>query len=419
MNNICLTTKNELCTGCGLCEDVCPAQAISIKRGVENTPTVNLKKCVNCGKCIKICPGIGCDIEFLSKNCFSDGNIKKDYYIGRYLETFVGHSNDNEIRYHSASGGVLSHFLIYLLEKGLINGAVVTKFSSSDAMYPETFIATSKEEILSAKSSKYCPVSLNGITKKILAFEGKVVVVGLPCHIQSLRKRLTFDSKLKEKIVGLFSIYCSSNRNFNAQKFLLDYYKIRREDVTKFAYRDDGCLGNMKVFVSGKEPLLNIPFIDYYGALRSFFKPRRCLSCIDHYGELADINFGDIHIAPYSNDRIGVSSIIVRNSKYRSILMQAVHENVLSIEPIPCDIVNESQKEMLYPKQRKAHALMNMDRLLHRMTPVYDKELKKPYLKDYVSEILCNCQRYVGRHPFLWFVIRILFSHKISKEYKR
>jgi coenzyme F420 hydrogenase subunit beta len=413
------TVKNSLCTGCGLCEDVCPFSAISIKRGVENTPVVNHEKCVECGKCLKVCPGIGCELNRLAKASFPDENTVHDRYIGYYLETYIGYSNNYEIRFHGASGGILSQFLIYLLEKKVIQGAVVTRFSLNSPMKPEPFIATTREEILSARSSKYCPVSLNGMTKKILDFEGKVVVVGLPCHIQSLRKRLEFDRKLKEKIVGLFSIYCSSNRNFNAQEFLLNYYGIHRDDVKKFAYRDDGCLGNMKLYTSPSSPLLDIPFIDYYGALRSFFKPRRCLSCIDHYGELADVNFGDIHIAPYTEDAVGISSVVVRSSDYQRLLLQAADEGVLHLETINHTIVNESQKEMLYPKQRRVKAIMSMDRLLFRKTAVYDKELDKPRLKDYISEVLCNCQRFVGKHPSLWFIIRYVFSKKIPKEFRR
>lgn len=412
------TINNFLCTGCGLCEDICPVSAISIKHCIENVPIVNDEKCLNCGKCLKICPGLGCNLDAMACKLFSDEKTIVDRYIGRFLETYVGYSKDDDIRLHSASGGVLSQFLIYLLEKKVVQGAVVTKFSEKEPMKPAPFIATTKQDILSAKSSKYCPVSMNGMIKKILAFEGNVVVVGLPCHIQSLRKRLEFDKKLRAKVVGLFSIYCSSNRNFFAQKFLLDYYGISKGDVKKFAYRDNGCLGNMNLFTKNDQLALDIPFINYYGALRSFFKPRRCLTCVDHYGELADVNFGDIHINPYIEDKVGVSSVVVRNPLYHKLIVQAMQEGVLHLEHVDHQVVNESQKEMLYPKQRKARALMTIDRVLHRKVAVYDKELEKPRVKDFLSEILCNIQRFIGRHPSLWFVIRYLFKKRMPKEFK-
>ena len=54
-------------------------------------------------------------------------------------------------------------------------------------------------------------------------------------------------------------------------------------------------------------------------------------------------------------------------------------------------MLNESQKAMLYPKQRRARAIMNMDRLIGKKTAVYDKPLEQPHLKDYVSELICHC----------------------------
>lgn len=416
MKNVEQTIKNNLCTGCGLCEDICPVSAISIKHCIENVPIVNDEKCLNCGKCLKICPGLGCNLDAMACKLFSDEKTIVDRYIGRFLETYVGYSKDDDIRLHSASGGVLSQFLIYLLEKKVVQGAVVTKFSEKEPMKPAPFIATTKQDILSAKSSKYCPVSMNGMIKKIMDFEGKVILVGLPCHIQSIRKRLEFDKRLGEKIFGLFSIYCSSNRNFLAQNFLLDYYDVKKKDVFSFAYRDDGCLGNMKLITKQPQKEYNVPFETYYGALRSFFKPRRCLTCIDHYGELADVNFGDVHITPYSNDKVGINSLVVRNPKFNDLLLQAAQEGVLYLESVSYSLVNESQKEMLYPKQRKAHALMNMDKLLFKKNALYDKKLEKPHFKDYVSEVVCNIQRFIGRHPSLWFVIRFLYKRRTCKE---
>jgi ferredoxin len=43
----------ELCTGCGACEEVCPADAIRIQDG---TAQVNVETCVECGLCVGECP---------------------------------------------------------------------------------------------------------------------------------------------------------------------------------------------------------------------------------------------------------------------------------------------------------------------------------------------------------------------------
>ena len=416
VNNISKTIKNKLCTGCGICEDVCPKHCITVKRvDAENRPVVDNDACLGdkCGRCLKVCPGMGVELKSLSQSLYSENEIKQDKYVGRYCSLHTGYSQDESIRRHSASGGMVSQFLIYLLDKNIIDGAVVTAFSEQDHITPVSYIARTREDVLRAKSSKYCPVALNKVGNEIVKTDGRYVIVGLPCHIQGFRKRAQIDRKFRERVIGYFSIYCSSNRTFNAQDYLLRKYETEKKDITYFAYRDNGCLGNMVIkHTRGKK---EIPYIRYYGALRSFFKPRRCLICIDHYGELADVCFGDIHIKPYSDDKVGISSWIVRNSYFESLFKQAEKDGYIKMDDLDVHTLNESQKAMLYPKQRRAHAVMNMDRLIGRKTVNYDLGLEKPKAKDYLSEIICHCQRFIGRHKALWSVIDFSYDRRVNR----
>lgn len=412
-NTILYTTTHHLCTGCGICEDVCPTKSIIIKRiKGENRPVLNKITCLSpkCGRCLKVCPGIGCDLVTLSKALFSSAS-KTDKYIGRYVSLYTGYSLDEENRFHGASGGMVTTFLIYLLEKKIINGAVVTGFSKKDNITPISYIARNKEDIINARSSKYCPVTMNGVGNEILRSAGKFVIVGLPCHIQGFRKRSEIDKRFKEKVIGYFSIYCSSNRTFGARDFLFQKFNINKNNISYFAFRDNGCLGNL-VIKQSVQHKSETPFLHYYGALRSFFKPRRCLTCIDHYGDLADVCFGDIHIPPYSKDKIGISSLIVRNVFFDKLLKQAVYEKYVAINELAPIILNESQKEMLYFKKRKARALMDLDKILLRKSVIYDCVLEKAKIMDYVSVMVINLQRFIGKYQCLWFIINYFFDKR-------
>ena len=415
VNNIKYTVGNNLCSGCGVCEDVCPTRSIRIEHvnGLFQ-PILNKETCLGdkCGRCLKVCPGIGINLSAMSKEQYGS-SCKEDKYIGRYYSLYTGYSLDNDIRYHSASGGMVSQFLIYLLEKKIIDGAVVTGFSD-DNITPISYIARTKSDILKAKSSKYCPVALNKVGNEIKESEGKYVIVGLPCHIQGFRKRAKIDRLFREKVIGYFSIYCSSNRTFNAQDFLFKKYNVDKHNVTYFAYRDNGCLGNM--VLDQERQRQEIPYIKYYGALRSFFKPRRCLTCIDHYGELADVCFGDIHIKPYSEDKIGISSWIVRNPYFDNLFKEASKEGYIYMNELDAITLNESQKTMLYPKKRRAKAVMNMDKLIGLKSAIYDKQLEQPHIKDYISEIVCHCQRYIGKRKSLWWIIEFFFNKSFDKK---
>lgn len=413
MHNISYTVKHNLCTGCGICEDICPKNAIAIvrTRGVYR-PSLDKSLCLGnkCGRCLKSCPGIGINLLSMARKMFVDSYIKEDKYIGRYVGLHTGYSLDEDIRYHSASGGMVSQFLIYLLEKNIIDGALVTGYGD-DHITPISYIARTADEVINARSSKYCPVALNKVGNEIARSEGKFVVVGTPCHIQGFRKRAAIDRRFREHVVGYFSIYCSSSRTFNGQDYIFRHYGVKKSNIKYFAYRDEGCLGQLTILHGGGGE--EIPFTSYYGPmLRSFFKPHRCLTCIDHYGELADVCFGDIHIAPYDKDEVGISSWITRREYWETQFENAAKEGYIKMDDVSAQVLNDSQAAMLYPKKRRAQAVVNMDKLMGRKAPVYDRPFEKPRIKDYISEIVCLAQQFVGRRKCLWFLIDLINKGK-------
>ena len=111
--NITYTVHHDLCTGCGICEGMCPSNAISfiVTEGTFR-PVVNNSLCKNengCHRCFDSCPGVGIDLK---SELFKNAEHKDDKYVGPYLESYVGYSLDTEIRYHSASGGMITQFLV-------------------------------------------------------------------------------------------------------------------------------------------------------------------------------------------------------------------------------------------------------------------------------------------------------------------
>lgn len=416
MKNINYTLKHDLCTGCGICESACPSHAIdiTIKKG-QFVPRINDNLCNNnkgCHRCITTCPGVGINLLEIGKNCFADNKaIKNDSMIGYYLSCFSGYSNLYDIRYHSASGGMVTQFLLFLLEKKYINGAVVTKFDNTNPLLVKTFIAKTKEDILAAKSSKYSPVTMNNIIRDVKRQEGKFIIVGLPCHIQGFRKYELIDRKFKEKILGYFGIYCSSGRTFYLTEHIFKERNIIKESLKYFSYRDNGCLGSMNILATnkdGKEYNYTERFQNYYHPLRSFFVPQRCTMCLDHYAELADVSFGDIHIHPYIEDKIGVNSLIIRNQYFKDKLFEAVNEGYITIKEISTEIVNKSQV-MAHKKKGRNYTFIKINKLLGKKVPSYDVTYKdNNKFKSIISYIHTSIQRYIGNRKCLWFIINYL-----------
>ena len=422
--NITFVLNNSLCTGCGICEGACPNNAISTK--VEDgrfIPYINTKFCLNnkgCHRCYDVCPGVGCNLVELSKQLQPETSYE-DQYIGKYEKCFVGYSNNKELRYHAASGGLVTQMLIWLLETGRIDGAVVTAFDNTQPLMVKTYIATNRNELIQAKGSKYAPVSLNKAAKMIKEAKGaRYVIVGLPCHIQGFRKQTVRDKILREKIIAYFGLYCSCGRTFNLTDFVLKERNIKRNELTYFAYRDEGCLGSMvakyikkpnqksSLSISLEEKTYKERYQSYYHPLRSFFIPKRCLFCIDHYARLADISFGDIHIKPYSEDKIGINSIVVRTPKMLNWLLEAQKDNAIYLNDLEADILNKSQI-MAKRKYMRMGAYLKIARILGNKTPQYDIYLPVNNLFKYSIEYCqTRIQQFIGSHNVWCPLIKIL-----------
>ena len=413
ISNVNYTLHNNLCTGCGICESACPSHAIAIivKNG-ENIPYISEKFCNNnkgCHRCFDVCPGIGINLVEKAKFLYNETNVKKDIYLGRYIKCYSGHSTDEYLRYHSASGGMVSQFLIWLLENEKIDGAVVTRFDKESPLKVKTFIAKTREEIIASKSSKYGPVSFHTVINDLKHTAGeRFVIVGLPCHVAGIRKLAEKDKRLREKIVGVFSLYCSGTRTFNFTKYILKNRCINIDKIDYLAYRDNGCLGGLVVKGEG---------IDYYEdyqryshPLRTIFYPRRCLLCADHFGELADICFGDIHIMPYSKDKTGINSVVVRNNYWDHLLYQSYQAGVITLEHLDEEILLKSQK-MAMIKKRRNMAFCLLNKKLGRDIPdygtFYNAHIK---IKDIVDYVRMSIERFIGRHKWCWFIIPVIKS---------
>ena len=71
---------------------------------------IDKNKCKNCGLCFKYCLG----------NEYMDGIYRKEDHL-------YGYSTDIELRKNYSSGGLATSLILYMIEKSIIDYAVVTK----------------------------------------------------------------------------------------------------------------------------------------------------------------------------------------------------------------------------------------------------------------------------------------------------
>jgi coenzyme F420 hydrogenase subunit beta len=347
-----LLTKSGLCIGCGACASLCPVNALGLKlhdKVGAYIPELYERECIECSICYRICPAISFIKEGIKKKTAQYTNM----LIGNYINCYVGYADDYKIRYNASSGGIVTQLLMYALESRIIDGALVTRMKKDDPLKPEPFIARTKEELMEATGSKYCPVPIGLPLSYILQTEQneKFAVVGLPCQIRAIKNAERIHRKLQEKIVLHIGLFCDHVPNFLATKIFLQRLGIREEDINELKYRGGGWPGFMKISLkTGKTYKVAEPLYWRFLGL-DFFIPRGCLLCNDALNELADISVGDAWLPEFSSDKLGTSIIIVRDLTGKNIVENAEKLGKIKIIDISYKKVIQSQLATIYFKK--------------------------------------------------------------------
>jgi len=382
---------DHLCNNCGTCAGICPQNAISLsldKNFQIYKPEIQSDTCNECGFCYTVCPGHSVDFKNLNKEIF--GKESEDIILGNYFNCYIGHSLESGIRYNAASGGVITGLLIYALEQGIIDGALVTRMNKDRPLEPEPFIARTRGEIIEASASKYCPVPSNILLREILNSENdeKFAVVGLPCHIHGIRKAESLNNKLKEKIILHIGLFCSHNDTFWQTDYILKSLNISREEVKSIRYRGEGWPGKLSVILKDGQNL-SIPFRRaIFPHIVWFNSMNRCLYCCDLTAELADISVGDPWIPDILKvERIGKSIVMVRTDFGSNLLYSAGKEGYLRTTPIHAEDVNTSVS-MGVTKKIDVQVRLFARRLAGKSIPIYNTRLLKPRFINYIRGLI-------------------------------
>lgn len=389
MNTIKRTLNANLCAGCGTCAGVCPNSAIKMaERNGTLIPVFVESKCVSCGLCLRVCPGYSVDFDKLSSLLFNCQPY--DSVVGHYSGFYLGHSNDSEIQYNSSSGGLVTELLIYALDEGLIDGAVVTRMNAVNPLRPEVFIARTKKEIVEASGSKYCPVPVNVVIKRLLKENGKYAVVGLPCHIQGLRKAEQLNSELASKIVLHIGLFCNHTPTFYATDYLLNKLKVDKKDVLKLSYRGDGWPGKMSILLRDERKKEISQFNPFYWGYKFqvYFFTKRCLLCNDKECRLSDISFADAW--GLSSSIMGESAVITRTNVGEELLLKLIDNGKVSLKKLSRDQIVFSQS--LHQSKMNFYARVKIFKILGRSVPLFNQQKYEPSFADYLGALV-SCLR--------------------------
>lgn len=166
------------CANCGACYNVCPQDAISVKKDeLFYRPIVDSQKCVDCGMCVKVCP---VDQNIIGSNTIS---------------AYAGWHKDDRVVMKSSSGGVFFGLAQIILNAG----GIVYGASYSNDFKSVEFKSTEEISLSCLQKSKYVE-SLVGLSFKEIQKnlkDGRMVLFcGTPCQIAGLKMFLKEENDL-------------------------------------------------------------------------------------------------------------------------------------------------------------------------------------------------------------------------------
>lgn len=367
----------DLCTRCGICAGVCPVGVIHL--GKDNYPVLN-GDCIDCGFCVKSCPGAEVDFSLLSHQVFNH-DYDPDNLQGYVENMFVAHSTDEKIRATATSGGLVTALLVYLLKNKAIDGAVVAGFDSDDPCKMRGILATTPEEVINAAQSKYCITSSMDALQAVRRRKGRFAVVGLPCQVQGLRKLMTVDPSLANKIFCIFGLYCHCNMEPYVHFDVLKNCGINPDDIKRFNFRGGGWPGGFHVVNKDGQgiPLHSTLYTTILNVLFKIYGAPRCYLCVDALSEYADLSFGDFWAHDYTGDLSKLERCTLvsqRTEKGKEILQTAKDDGAIAMYPLPADRC--SKRIINMARGKKNRNLARIDRMKKKGQQIPDYHFSAP-----------------------------------------
>lgn len=377
--------NSGLCNRCGTCVGLSNGNIrFRDKTGIYLPEIITEPPAELANKMWHACSGKGFNFPEYRQHIFpKDNNFH--VYLGSYKNIYIGHCSDEKIRRQSASGGIISAILIWLLEKGRIDGAVVLGMSDKEPWLTQPLIARSRSEIMAAAQSKYTISSVNEILPEIAGFQGQLAFVGLPGQIQSIRTLQTMKEPAVKNIRYLFGPFYGNTLHFSSiRSFLRSHGEKDYNKIKKLYFRYGEWPGYMRIEMCTGSVIELPKFHANY--LIPFHILKNSLLCTDLSNEFTDISGGDAWAPIYEERGKGFSMVIARSKTGQLILDEMVKTGFLSLQPITEHEAITMHSHGYDLKKRGAFIRMQFRKFLGRDVPDYGYELGGFSVSRYLME---------------------------------
>jgi coenzyme F420-reducing hydrogenase beta subunit len=289
------------CTVCGACVSACPLYYIKFIDGILKRPKKKAA-CRECGVCFNAC--------YLTSNGYISSKG-----IGSFIKVVSARMISDPERDSCQDGGVVTAVLGYALNEGLIDGALVT---GQDGWKPLPVVIKNREELILHARVKFGESPLLAKIRHAIIEENlsRIGLVGLPCHIQSVRNLEVRNIEPLCSVIALkISLFCTRNLEYSSIEKEVMRLGIKMEEIQKFTVKE----GFFNIHIP--EKIVKIHLNKTHS-----WVPAYC-PCSDYSGDFADISVGSGYFQ-------GSSTVIIRTEKGERIMHALEKSGILITCPI-------------------------------------------------------------------------------------
>jgi coenzyme F420 hydrogenase subunit beta len=355
-----------ICTGCGACVALDPAG----RARMVDTPWGPQPDFVGATLpelAWQTCPGKGVDYAALYRAHY--GHLPENWLLGCYQRVRTGHSADEAIRRAGASGGVISHTLIYLLENKLVDAVIAVRQGLPEPLLARVVIARNRAEILAAAQSVYIPVATLDILPQLTPGE-RYAMVCLPDQAAALRQLQLARHPAAQQIKYVLGPYTGTALYPAAITGYLRGQRVAADDrVLSLKWRAGEWPGYLEIRLASGRVLQSKKI--YYNFLIPFYITQNSLQSMDFTNEFCDLSVGDAWSPRFEALGGGRSVITTRTPAMEQIISAMERAGLLKTEPEDPAASLAMHGHMLDFKKRGSYIRNRMRRWLGRAAPDY------------------------------------------------
>lgn len=388
MNNI--TSIGDNCCGCSLCSEICPTNAISMKKDRYGflIPIVNNSICINCKKCIN--------------NCIIHKPI---YSSSKPFNTYAAYIKNKKALINSSSGGMFFEIASSIIKKeGIVVGC------SWDGRIAKHKCISTIKEIVHLQGSKYVQSEINGLFKELNNYveSGKQILFsGTPCQVAAFKSRFGERDNLY-----YVDIVCHGVPSPKLYSDYIDWFEKRHHGkISSYSFRSKK-KNNWSLTIGAdikKKGKLNhieiIGSIDpYYNAFLEGKTYRESCYCCPYArrerpGDITLADFWGINdVLPDMANINGVSAVLINNEKGKEIF-ELIKKHI-EYKEVDYESIVRRNGNLSYPTKRPTIR-----------STIYEDEYK--YGFDYAAK------KYMKNKHYYVECVRNLFSNRTRQKFKK